>query len=102
MPLRSWPSTSVSLEEGEPLPILHTGRLNAQRHPRWRSVDVRVERRFAFERSSGAVFFEVANLLNRANTCCSAYEVDEETGELELEQRSYLPRVPSLGVVWQF
>jgi hypothetical protein len=97
-----WPTTSVTLEEGEPVPVLRAGARNSERAPLYRSVDLRVERRFAFNASSVSVFFEVANLLNRANACCSAYEIDDETGGLELEGRSYVPRIPSLGFVWQF
>jgi hypothetical protein len=97
-----WPTTNVGFESAEPVPILHADARNQQRVPLYRSVDVRIERRFSLDRSSLTTFLEVTNLLGRDNQCCSAYEVDDETGALELEPRNYLPRLPSLGFLWQF
>jgi hypothetical protein len=48
------------------------------------------------------VYFELVNALGRANPCCSTYEIDDETGGLEVERRSGVPRLPWLGVLWQF
>jgi len=98
-----WPATSVvGLDDAAPLPRLNTGQRNATRMDFYRSLDGRVERRFEFDHSALTTFLEVSNLLARGNPCCTAYEIDDETGELELQQRHYLPRIPSLGFVWQF
>jgi outer membrane cobalamin receptor len=97
-----WPTTDVYLDDEQDVPILRTGARNARRAAAYRSVDARVERKFAFRRSSLSMYLEVANLLNRANFCCTAYELDTEAGGLELEQRNTVPRLPSLGFLWQF
>lgn len=97
-----WPTTDVYLDDDEDVPILRTGARNARRAAAYRSVDVRVERKFAFRRSSLSTYLEVANLLNRANFCCTAYELDAEEGGLELERRNTVPRIPSLGFLLQF
>ena len=98
-----WPATTVvSLDEASAFPRLNTGQRNATRVGFYRSFDGRVERRFEFDHSALTTFLEVSNLLARGNPCCTAYEIDDETGELELQQRHYLPRIPSLGFVWQF
>ena len=97
-----WPTTAVSLDEGDPVPILRAGARNAERSAVYRSVDLRAERRFALDHSALSVFLEIANVLGRDNPCCSAYEIDDETGGLELERRNYVPRIPSIGFLWQF
>ncbi len=97
-----WPATTVSLDDELPVPRLHTGVRNAARMGFFRSLDVRLERRFEFDRSSLTSFLEITNLLGRRNPCCTAYEIDDEGGGLELQRRNYLPRVPSLGFIWQF
>jgi hypothetical protein len=98
-----WPATTVvGLEADSDTPRLNTGRRNAARMDSYGSLDGRVERRFEFDHSTLTAFLEVSNLFARSNPCCTAYEIDDETGELELQQRHYLPRIPSLGFVWQF
>jgi hypothetical protein len=97
-----WPGTTVSLDENSAAPRLLTGQRNATRMDLYRSVDGRLERRFEFDHSALTAFLEVSNLLGRSNPCCTAYEIDDETGALEQQQRHYLPRIPSLGFVWQF
>ena len=92
----------VGLDDASTLPRLNTGQRNATRMDFYRSLDGRVERRFEFDHSTLTTFLEVSNLLARGNPCCTAYEIDDETGALELQQRHYLPRIPSLGFVWQF
>jgi len=97
-----WPTTAVSLERTEPIPVLATGERNAMRAALYRTVNARVARNFALDHSSLSVYFEVVNALGRANVCCSTYEIDDETGGLEVERRAAVPRLPSLGVLWQF
>jgi outer membrane receptor protein involved in Fe transport len=97
-----WPTTDVNLDDEPEVPVLRTGARNARRSAAFRSVDLRIERRFALDHSSLSVFLEVVNLLNRDNPCCTAYELDDETGGLELEPQNSVPRIPSLGFLWQF
>ncbi len=97
-----WPTTRVTLDASGPTPVAVAGQRNATRLHFFSSADLRVSRRFDLNRSSLSMFFEVSNVLGRANQCCTAYEIDEETRLLDLEPRNYLPLVPSVGVLWQF
>jgi outer membrane cobalamin receptor len=98
-----WPTTAVALEDSESTPSLRVSPRNSARMALFRTVDARVERRFAFDHSLLTTFLEVENLLGRRNPCCTAYEIDDEGDNgLELQRRDYLPRIPSLGFLWQF
>jgi outer membrane receptor protein involved in Fe transport len=97
-----WPTTRVTLDASGTTPVIVAGPRNAERVRFFASADLRIERRFDLNHSSLSAFFEVSNFLGRANPCCMAYEIDDETGTLELERRDYLPVIPSLGVLWQF
>jgi hypothetical protein len=99
-----WPTTPVALEESEPIPIVGSGSLNSARIGDFQSVDMRVTRKFAFERSALSVFLEINNLFDRDNPCCIEYEIldEDEGGGLELKTLNYLPRIPSIGFVWSF
>ena len=100
-----WPTTAVEVAEIEPMPLVAVGPRNAERLGGYASLDARVARKFQLERSGElTVFLEVTNVLNRRNTCCTEYEVDDEDGplDLEVESTNYLPALPSLGVIWRF
>lgn len=97
-----WPTTRVTLDTNGATPVIVAGKRNAERVRFFASADLRIQRRFDLNRSSLSAFFEVSNFLGRANPCCVAYEIDDETGALDLERRDYLPVIPSLGVLWQF
>jgi hypothetical protein len=97
-----WPTTAVTLEGRKPLPLVAALGRNAVRTAPYRSLNVRVARDFALDHSSLSVFLEVANALARDNPCCSAYEIDDDTAGLEIEQQHAMPRIPSLGFLWQF
>jgi outer membrane cobalamin receptor len=98
-----WPATAVALEESESTPALRVSPRNSARMALFRTADVRIERHFAFDHSLLTTFLEVENLLGRRNPCCIAYEIDDEADSgLELQRRDYLPRIPSLGFLWQF
>ena len=102
-----WPATNIALANGAPdddasVSIVRTGPYNAARMRLYRSLDARLERRLEFDHSLFTVFLEVENVLGRKNPCCTAYEIDDEEGGLELQRRNYLPRIPSLGFLLQF
>lgn len=102
-----WPTTAVEIVATEPIPLVATQKRNSRRLGSYRTLDVRVARKFRME-SAGTLtaFLEVNNVLNRRNECCVEYEMESEDvpGELVLDRstRSYLPLVPSLGFVWRF
>ena len=103
-----WPTTALTLAAIEPLPLVATGPRNGARLDDYRTLDVRVARRFSFENAGElTVYLEVTNLFNENNECCVEFEItgdDEEDGEptLEVEPVHFLPALPSLGFVWRF
>jgi outer membrane cobalamin receptor len=106
-----WPTTEVTAaiaenEEGEPelTPVL--GPRNAARYPSYLRFDLRASKTFVYRRSELRLFLEVINLTNRENICCvDDYElIEPENGSplVILEERTWAPIVPSLGLHWQF
>ena len=78
---------------------------NAERHDYFASVDFRVSRKFDVKRGTLSVFLEVSNLLNRNNVCCRDWDILEVPGaapELELSLDYWLPRLPAIGILWEF
>ena len=66
---------------------------------------MRISRRFKVGKGTVTAFFEVANLFDSKNVCCRDYDLeDNETGEvaLELSNDYWLPRLPAIGVLWEF
>lgn len=68
------------------------------------SVDIRVSRNFDIRRGNLTAFFEVTNLYDRANPCCTEYSLSDDANGVSLVSREshWLPLVPSLGIVWRF
>jgi outer membrane receptor protein involved in Fe transport len=105
-----WPKTVLLVEEvtnadGSTSLIATTGPRNSRRHSVFQSLDARVSRRFDLPKGDLTAFLEVTNLNNRENSCCTEYSVqlDSEANELvQTKGGSWLPIVPSLGVVWRF
>lgn len=106
-----WPTTDLSLvtngldPDGEPAYIVVPGRRNALRFDGFASVDFRVSRRFNVKRGTLNVFFEVSNLLDRKNVCCRDWDITDGPGgtsELELSLDYWLPRLPAIGILWEF
>jgi outer membrane cobalamin receptor len=106
-----WPTTEVTVvmiedEEGEPEPTPVLGPRNTARYPSYLRFDMRASKTFVFRRSELRLFLEVINLTNRENICCvDDYELTEQENGAPLvllEERSWAPIVPSLGLHWQF
>jgi outer membrane cobalamin receptor len=101
-----WPTTAVTLVEIDPVGLIDTGPRNGERLADYATLDLRVARKFHFERAGSlTVFAEINNVLGRANECCVEYEIESEEGPepvLDLHTRDYLPITPSLGFVWRF
>jgi outer membrane receptor protein involved in Fe transport len=99
-----WPTTRVMLDPGETFPKVRVGSRNDERLKPYRSLDVRLQRTIPFERSKLDVFVELTNLTGRSNPCCVEYEVgdEEDEGQLVLDERAYLPTIPSVGFTWTF
>jgi outer membrane receptor protein involved in Fe transport len=101
-----WPTTAVTLIEIDPVGLVETGPRNGERLANYAALDLRVARKFLFERAGSlTVFAEINNILGRANECCIEYEIESEEGPepvLDLHTLDYLPITPSLGFVWRF
>jgi len=100
-----WPTTDIELVATDPIPLLAAGPRNAKHLDSYYALDARVARKFQFDNAGAlTLFFELSNVLNRANDCCVEYEIEDETGELMLDvsTRPYLRMTPSLGFVWRF
>ena len=95
-----WPTTRVLLT-GETAVL---GPRNAERLGGFNAIDLRVTRTFALSRGALDVFFEASNLLSRENPCCVEYSVEDDDDELRLDRElhTWLPLVPSVGVLWRY
>lgn len=100
-----WPTTGMTLVEPiDPAddPIAVPGPRNAERHGTYSSIDARISRRFKVGKGTITAFFEVANIFNRHNLCCRDYDLADGTDELELSDDYWLPRLPAIGILWEF
>jgi outer membrane receptor for ferrienterochelin and colicin len=101
-----WPTTVLevaSAGSGNPQIVL-SGR-NRARLSDYNTLDMRVTRTFALSHGALDVFVEVNNATSRANECCVRYDVTQNAdGTLRYTQEvdSWLPMVPSLGVLWRY
>ena len=106
-----WPTTNLVLSEagtdsdGEPILQVVPGPRNGLRNSAFASIDVRLSRRIDVRRGSLLVFLEVSNLLNRRNECCVDWDIEEDlAGDayLEFSHDYWLPRLPAVGILWEF
>jgi hypothetical protein len=105
-----WPTTGLTLVDGgldpsgEPIFIAVPGPRNAARHTSYASIDARISRRFKVGKGTITAFFEVANIFDRNNVCCRDYDLvdDSDPPELELTPDYWLPRLPAIGILWEF
>jgi outer membrane receptor protein involved in Fe transport len=101
-----WPTTVLevtSSESGDPQIVL--SRRNRARLSDYNTLDMRVTRTFALPRGALDVFIEANNATSRANECCVHYDVTQNPdGSLRYTQDrdSWLPLVPSIGVLWRY
>ncbi len=99
-----WPTTHVELDTDALFPVVSVGSRNGERMPTYGSLDVRLSRKIQFNDSVLDVFVELVNLTDRKNTCCIEYEIgdEEDLGLLALDERAWLPTIPSVGFTWTF
>ncbi len=101
-----WPTTRLSLvttPAGEQQFVI--GERNAERTGYYNSLDLRITRTFLLPRGALDVFVEASNALSRENPCCVEYSItrnDDGSAVLEEEADSWLPLVPSIGVLWRY
>ncbi len=100
-----WPTTRVELVAMEDSAVLQAPTANAQRLETYFDIDARIARQFRFDGGASLTFFfEISNALNHGNSCCTEYELDDESEEpvFLTESIRSLPRLPSLGLIWRF
>ncbi len=97
-------SAAGEVHTGWPRSTIAAG-INSSRYPMFHTLDARVSRDFDLKQGSLNLFFEVINLYNRGNPCCTEYvlQTTADGGSVLVDSQSnWLPLVPSLGVVWRF
>ncbi len=78
---------------------------NAARLPAYHRFDVRANRYFDVGKGRLSVFLEVINLYNRTNVRTYEYDLDvQPNGQFTSTRRAekWLPRLPSIGISWEF
>ena len=99
-----WPTTQLEWSSGSPSQTL-IGERNAQHLEYYNSLDFRVTRTFALSRGVLDVFVEASNALSASNACCIKYSTvrhADGTQDLARNVDSWLPLVPSAGVLWRY
>lgn len=78
--------------------VLDGTRINGERHPDYHSMNVRVDRRFNFDRSSLVVYLSIWNVYDRRNVAGYLWDVENERVKT-LYQWGMLP---IFGIEWEF
>lgn len=100
-----WPTTALSFDPQTGAPRLDLAARNRSRFNDFNSLDMRLTRTFILSRGALDVFAELSNAISRENACCVEYEArPNEDGTLSYERNesSWLPIVPSVGVLWRY
>jgi outer membrane receptor protein involved in Fe transport len=101
-----WPTTQLALiQQSEGRTALDLSARNSSRFEPYNSLDMRVTRTFLMSRGALDVFAEVTNALSRKNPCCVEYTITQGADgapSYERKVKSWLPTVPSLGVLWRY
>ena len=107
-----WRYTPVSINEeafgvDPEQPALRFGERYSERYRNFFSVDIRTGCEYRWGRNRFRFFFEVLNLLNRENVVSVTDFYLTGGGpntlpRLNSDDDSYIPRIPSLGIIWEF
>ncbi|MBL8268532.1 TonB-dependent receptor plug domain-containing protein [Steroidobacter sp.] len=101
-----WPTTQLAVtSQAGGGPTMDLSARNSTRFDNYNSLDIRVTRTFLLSRGALDVFAEVTNALSRKNPCCVEYTIaqnEDGTPNYVREVNSWLPPVPSLGVLWRY
>jgi hypothetical protein len=100
-----WPTTILKLDTSGNVPALDLADRNEARFDYYNTVDLRMTRTFLMRVGALDVFAEVNNAIDRSNPCCVSREVTRQpdgTLQYSRELDSWLPLVPSAGVLWRF
>lgn len=100
-----WPTTALALDPASPTPQVSSAARNRNRFAAFNSLDLRVTRVFALSHGALDVFVEVTNATQRENPCCIQYQPRAGANGTTVYTRdldSWLPLVPSVGVLWRY
>ena len=89
-------------EGGEPELVPVLGRLNGERLPDYRRLDLRLSRRWRLRSGTLTFFADVQNLFDRKNVAGLDLEVDEEAGAIVAADEEWPGFFASAGVAWEF
>jgi hypothetical protein len=100
-----WPTSSLGVDPQTGEPRIDLSERNRSRYADFNSLDLRLTRTFILSRGALDVFVELSNATSRKNPCCVEYEVTRKPdGSLTYRRdiSSWLPIVPSAGVLWRY
>jgi hypothetical protein len=100
-----WPTTALAFDASAPTPQVSSLARNRNRFAAFNSLDLRVTRVFALSHGVLDVFVEATNATQRENPCCIQYEPHAGANGTTVYTRdvdSWLPLVPSAGVLWRY
>lgn len=100
-----WPTTLLAADPQTGAPRIDLSERNRSRFADYNSLDLRLTRTFIMPRGALDVFIEASNAFSRENPCCAEYDVRQnEDGSLRYSRQvdSWLPLVPSAGVLWRY
>lgn len=100
-----WPTTSPMQDPQTGAPIVDPAARNRSRLQDFNSLDMRLTRTFIMPRGALDVFVELSNTFSRDNACCIEYDPRlNEDGSISYDRdvSSWLPIIPSAGVLWRY
>jgi outer membrane receptor protein involved in Fe transport len=100
-----WPTTELPIDPTTGVPRIEVSARNRSRLEDFNSLDMRLTRTFLMPRGALDVFIEVTNATSRDNPCCVEYELRHNADGSTSYARdfsSWLPLIPSAGVLWRY
>jgi outer membrane receptor protein involved in Fe transport len=100
-----WPTTQLQITTASGTPQIVLSERNRSRFRYYNSLDFRVTRTLILPRGALDVFVEASNTFSRRNQCCAEYTVAQNpdgTFDISRNFDSWLPLVPSFGVLWRY
>ncbi len=100
-----WPTTELPVNPTTGVPSIDVSARNRSRLEDFNSLDMRLTRTFLMSRGALDVFVELTNATSRDNPCCVEYELRQNADGSTSYVRdfsSWLPLIPSAGVLWRY
>jgi len=100
-----WPTTELAMDPVTGVPSIDLSARNRSRFAEFNSLDMRLTRTFLMPRGALDVFVEVTNATSRENPCCVEYKPQQNAdGSVTYvrDLNSWLPLIPSAGVLWRY